>query len=269
MRPASRTNPKKIMQKLRNQTNEYYAGWVEAEKAKDHRNRLYNHSIKMFVDVVKEKNELKNRPVEIREVIKEVPFEVIREVPKEIIKEVVKIKEVPRDVLKIERVEVPVIKEVIKEVEILKEVKIPVEVIKEVPKIITKEVPREVIKEVIKEVPVTKEVEVFVDNPEVKKSYEKIIKNMEAEQKKDFKNLKEDFDTRIKLEHLSKKALEKRYQSALLEAREQGKRELMSSFETMDINTKKYKRLFTYAYITTMVALPTFLGLIVCGKYLF
>jgi len=233
MRPASRTDPKKVMQKLRNQTNEYYAGWVTAEKEKEHRNDLYNHSIKMLVDVVKEKNELKNRPVEIREVIK--PVEVIKEikVPYEVVKEipVEKIVEIPITIEKQVIVEVPVIKEIIKKVE----VPVEVEVIKEVPYEVIKEVPKEV----------------FVTD------------------KEEVKRLRENFETRLKLAELSKKALERRYQASLLQARELGKKELMDSFEGMEIASKKYKRLFTYAYITTMVALPTFLGLIVCGKYLF
>jgi len=227
MQPKSRTNPKKVMQKMRQQTMQYYEGWTEESKKVEKKDKLYKHSVGLLVDNIKQKKELENRPVEIVEI--------------------------PYEVIKIEEIEVPY--EVIKEVEIIKRIEIPVEVEREV----IKEVP--VIKEIIKTVEVPVEVEVIREVPyEVIKE---VTKKVFVTDKEEIRKLKEDFETRLKLEKLSKKANEKRYQVALTQSHEAGRRELMASFESMEISTKKYKRLATYAYMATPLLLSQILTWII------
>ena len=50
-----RGNPKKILQKYKKQTLEYYDGWVNAEKVADKKTALYNHSIDLLVKNIKVK----------------------------------------------------------------------------------------------------------------------------------------------------------------------------------------------------------------------
>ena len=243
--PPGRGKAGKILQKASNQTRAYYAGWKKSDEQLEKKDDLYGRAIDSLVYNIKKRKVAENKPPKIqevvREVIKDVPFEVIRKVIKEvpIEVEVEVIKEVPVEVpveveiIKEIRVEVPKLIEVIKEVpkEIIKEVKVPfeVEVIREV------EVPIEV----IKEVEVVKEVAVPypVDNPET------------------IKKLNENFTTKLKVERLSKKALEKRLGIALIQAR-------LKRVEIIDTYSKQYKRLATYAYILTLYSLPQILRIL-------
>jgi len=218
MRTPRSKQAKKILQKAQNQTREYYAGWVRAEEEIEKKKELFNHSVGLLVNTIKEKKKVENRPPTIVETIKEVPVEVIKEI------------RIPK--------KVEVIKEIIKEVPVVKEV------IVEVPKEVVKEVPVEVIKEVIKEVK--------VENLDTIKEYEKNIKK-----------LKRSHDEQLKLEKLSKKAAEKRYQAALLQAYERGQQSASALMALNRQREKSYKKLYTYAYLTTLYILPQLLWMII------
>jgi len=58
---APKSNPKKILQKYKKQTLEYYNGWVDAEKVADKKTALYNHSINLLVTNIK----LRKKPAKI------------------------------------------------------------------------------------------------------------------------------------------------------------------------------------------------------------
>ena len=109
---------------------------------------------------------------------------------------------------------------------------------------------QEVIKEVIKEVEVIKkvpveriklvpfEVEVPVDNPET------------------IKKLTDEFSDRLNLEKLSRKAMEKRFQTALTQSR-------LKWSGRVGVDSKKYKRLAMYAFISTPLVLTQILTWII------
>ena len=257
---SGRQNPKKLLATLRNKTLEYqnFARQVEDLNKRTVNSLKYN---------VKKKNEYKKHMLEPREIIKEVEIEVIKEVPIEV--EVIREVEVPVEVIVekevIKRVKVPVEIEVIveKPIEIIREIEVPVkvvkyidvikevqvEVIKEVEKIKEVKVPFETIKEVevIKEVKVEVPIEVIVEK-EVLIPVDKLMITMNK--------LKDDYDTKLKLEKLSKKALEKRYQVALAQ---------MKLKKVVKVIKPKVSKgwLSTYIYILTMFSLTQILWILI------
>ena len=250
------------MAELRNKNLEFMS---YAEEVKGLRKR----ALSALEFNVKKKNFYKKHTLEPIEIPVEIPYEIIEEVEVEVIREV----EVPVEVIVekevIREIEVPVevekIVEVEKVVEIIKEIDVPrrvvryVEVIKEVPVEVEKivKVPYEVIKEVekivevevIKEVIVEVPIEVIVEK-EVLVPVDKLVVMMGK--------LKDEYDTNLKLSKLSKKAMEKRYQTALAQAK------IAHTKETIVMPTKKYSNWSaTYIYILTMFSLTQILWMLI------
>ena len=242
----SRMNPKKMLGLLRNKNLEIQA-YAEGSE------NLRKRALDSLSYNVKKKNLYKKHTLEPLEIIKEVEVEVIKEVPYDV--EVIKEVKVPY--------EVEVIKEVIKEVErivevekivekpveVIKEVDVPYEVIKEIE--VIKEVPVDVIREVevIKEVKVEVPYEVIVEK-EVLIPVDKLFETI--------KKLEDKYETQLKLSKLSKKAMEKRYQTALTQAK------IAYPKETMVVPTKKYSSWSaTYIYILTMFSLTQILWILI------
>jgi len=192
--------------------------------------------------------------------LKENPVTVVKEVPVDVVREVIKTVEVPVEVIK--NVPYEVIKEVPKEVikEVVKRVEVPVEVIK------TVEVPEEVIKtieipkEIIKEVTVEKEVKVFVptEDKDAKKIWNEELNKLREEKLKQ----KIDFEERIALENKSKEATENRYKAAMQLVRSLNAQKISNFEEQVAKDSKKYRRLFTYAYLLTLYTLPQILWML-------
>lgn len=219
--PRPQISSNKVMAKIRQDNQLYYGNWQDALKLVKRKHNLYTHSVRLLVNNIKDKKEFQNKPPEIKEVIKKVPYPVVNEVIKEVVREV------PIEVEKKVFIEVPVVKEVRvpERVEVIKEV--PVEVIKEVEKI--------------------KEVEILVPTKDV---------GEEMKLREEIATLQEDFDSRLKLEKLSRVALERRYQTAILQAREEERREVEARIP------KKSAWMPTYIYLLSFFSLTQILWLV-------
>ena len=200
---SPRQNPKKILQKYRQQVQDYYQDCLKYEDNSNKKDKLYKRSIDLLVDVSKKKRpDVEIRTVEVPKIIENI-IEVPKIVEKEVIKEVPVIKEIPKEVIKeiIKEVEVPVEKIVEKKVEV------PVE------KIVTKEVIKEVPKEVVK----VKEV-IKVKRVPVKRIVEKVVEKevpIPCNHEEQIISLAE----KIKLLKLGRRADRKRYEAAIAEGR--------------------------------------------------
>ena len=226
-----RTNLKKLIQKTKNQNREYYQLALDADKEKEKKKNLYNYSIRLLIENVKEKQVLKNKP------------------PTEIVVEKTIVKKVPYPVIKKEEVEV--IREV--EVEVIK--KVPVEVLVEV----IKEVP--VIKEIVKIVEVPVEIEKIV---EVEKEVKVFVPTEDPKQEIRHKEELEKLSKKFKVEReQSIDALETRYQAVanLVQAQRIIQQQKVDADTTRF--TKTFKRLSTYSYLLTLYSLTQILTWII------
>ena len=241
----SRTNPKKMMAVIRHKASQAFIDQLEAEKERDKKQNLFNHTVKLLVNTAKDKKLIENRAPEV--VIKEV--EVLKKVPYPVIKK----------------------EEVIKEV--------PYEIIKEVPKYITQEVIKEVPVEieVIKRIPFEVEVEVLVDNPETIRAYEVQINEninkidmLKASHQVDLLNknrevekLKENFNSKLEIEKNLQKTIESKYKVALVQSTYKNKDQVKMFNLINNKNNKKIKRLSTYSYLLTLYSLTQILAWII------
>lgn len=245
----SRTNPKKIIQKYRDQTQYYYEECVKADNAVKNSKNLYNHSVRLLVDNVKEKQELKKQKVKEVKIVIEKPVEVIKKVP------------------------YPVVKEVIKKVEV------PVEVVKEVEKIVEKEVVKlkKVPFEVIKEIKVRDhdfENKLKEDIEQLKLSnlnkidelqavhQAELLKNRRHNQKK-IKEVKDKYDYDVRAKDVLYKVTEDKYKAALVEASFQKKRQLDVFNSVIKNKNRSIKWMSTAIYFLSIYSLTQILRMFI------
>jgi len=220
-----RTNLKKVIQKVKNQNREYHQLILNARKDGERKQNIYDYSIRLLVENVKEKQVLKNKP----------PVEIIKEIEKTIIKRV------PYPVLKKE--------EIIKEVE--------VEVIKKVPQEIIKYIPFEVEVEVDNPETINMYKKTISD---IKEDSTTKIKELNEDFNTKLEKMNEDFNTKFRV---SMEAAGDRYGAAIKLIKAQKELQLKELGLVQEFLNKRHRRWATLIYILTLYTLPQILTWII------